>query len=105
MHACEVASVMSESLQPYGLQPTRLLCVHGISQDKNTGVGYHFPLQGIFLAQGSNLHLLRLLPWQVSSSPQVPASSRLQRQALGPGPAAAGMHLSFIQFISAPSGS
>ena len=28
---------------------------------KNTGVGYHFLLQGIFLTQGSNLSLLQLL--------------------------------------------
>ena len=33
---------------------------------KNTGVGYHFLLQGIFLIQGSNLHLLH---WQVDSLP------------------------------------
>ena len=31
---------------------------------KNTGVGCHFLLQGIFLTQGSNLHLLH---WQVGS--------------------------------------
>ena len=30
---------------------------------KNTGVGCHFLLQGIFRTQGSNLHLLRLLLW------------------------------------------
>ena len=36
---------MSDSLQPHGLEPTRLLC--GISQAKNTGVGCHFLLQGI----------------------------------------------------------
>ena len=28
------------------------------SPGKNTGVGYHAPLQGIFLTQGLNLHLL-----------------------------------------------
>ena len=28
---------------------------------KNTGIGCHFLLQGTFLTQGSNLHLLRLL--------------------------------------------
>ena len=28
---------------------------------KNTGVGCHFLLQGIFLTQGSNLHLLYIL--------------------------------------------
>ena len=33
---------------------------------KNTGVGYHFLLQRIFLTQGSNLSLLH---WQVDSSP------------------------------------
>ena len=37
--------------------------VHGISQ-KNTRLGYHFLLQGIFLIQRSNLHLLH---WQVDS--------------------------------------
>ena len=34
---------------------------------KNTGVGCHFLLQGIFLTQGSNPHLLCLLHWQASS--------------------------------------
>ena len=38
--------------------------VHGILQGKNTGVGCHFLLQGIFPTQGSNLHLLH---WQVGS--------------------------------------
>ena len=37
--------VVSNSLQPYGLQPTRLLCPWD-SPDKNTGVGCHFLLQG-----------------------------------------------------------
>ena len=32
---------------------------------KNTGAGCHFLLQGIFPTQGSNLHLLCLLYWQV----------------------------------------
>ena len=32
--------------------------VHGIGHGKNTGVGYHFLLQGTFLTQGSNLCLL-----------------------------------------------
>ena len=31
---------------------------------KNTGVGCHILLQGIFLTQGLNLHLLCLLHWQ-----------------------------------------
>ena len=36
---------------------------------KNTRVGYHFLLQGIFPTQGSNPHLLHLLHWQVGSLP------------------------------------
>ena len=37
------------------------------SSGKNTGVGCHFLLQGIFPAQGSNTCLLRLLHWQEGS--------------------------------------
>ena len=40
--------------------------VHGDSPGKNTGVGCHALLQEIFPTQGSNLHLLCLLHWQVS---------------------------------------
>ena len=49
---------------------TYLSCVHGLSHGqssvpgKNTGVGCHFLLQGIFLTQGSNLCQLH---WQVDS--------------------------------------
>ena len=39
---------------------------------KNTGVGCHALLQGIFQAQGLNPCLLRLLHWQVGSLPLVP---------------------------------
>ena len=45
------------TLQPHGLQPTRLLGPRD-SPGKNTGVGSHSLLQGIFLTQGSNLGLL-----------------------------------------------
>ena len=41
-------SVVSNSLQPHGLYPARLLCPWN-SPDKETGVGCHFLLQGIFL--------------------------------------------------------
>jgi len=44
-------SVESGSLQPYGLQPARLLCPWDFP-DKNTGVGCHFIFQGIFLNTG-----------------------------------------------------
>ena len=53
-------SVLSDSWQPHGLWPTRLLRPWD-SPGKNTGVGCHFLLQGIFPTQGSNSHLLRLL--------------------------------------------
>ena len=53
--------VMSDSLRPHELQPTRLLCLWDYSS-KTTGVGCHFLLQGIFLTQGLNPHLLH---WQV----------------------------------------
>ena len=46
-------SVVSDSLQPHGLRSTRLLCPWD-SLDKNTGVGCHFLLQGIFPIQGFN---------------------------------------------------
>ena len=51
--------------QPYIYIYTRLLCPWD-SPDKNTGVGCHFLLQGIFPTQGSNLCLLN---WQADSSP------------------------------------
>ena len=50
-------SVISDSLRPRGLWPTRLLCPWD-SLGKNAGVGCHFLLQGIFLTQGTNLGLL-----------------------------------------------
>ena len=49
--------VMSDSLWSHGLQPTRLLCPWDFS-GKNTGVGSHSLLQGIFPTQGLNLGLL-----------------------------------------------
>ena len=43
-------------LPSHGLQPACLLCPWDFSS-KNSGVGCHFLLQGIFPTQGSNLHL------------------------------------------------
>ena len=45
--------IVSDSLGPHGLQPARLLCPWD-SLSKDTGVGYHFLLQGIFPTQGLN---------------------------------------------------
>ena len=44
---------MSDSFQPHGLWPARLLCPWNPS-GKNTGVGSQSLLQGIFLIQGLN---------------------------------------------------
>ena len=52
-----VASVVSDFLQPLGLQPIGLFCPWD-SPGKNTGVGCHALLQGIFPTQGSNLQLM-----------------------------------------------
>ena len=49
---------VSSSLRPHGLQPAWLLCPWN-SPAKNTGVFCHSLLQGIFLDQGSNSHLLQ----------------------------------------------
>ena len=60
MYVCVLShSVMSNSLQPHGLQPARLLCPWNFPGN-NTGVGCHCLLQGIFVTQGSNLCLLCL---------------------------------------------
>ena len=56
VHACSVALC----------DPTRLFCPWDFP-GKNTEVGYHFLLQGIFLTQGSKLCLLHLLHWQADS--------------------------------------
>ena len=61
MCACWFSLVVSDSVQPYGLWPTRLLCPWD-SPGKNNGVGCHALLRGIFLTQESNPHLLWLLP-------------------------------------------
>ena len=58
-----IYSVVSDSLWPHGLEPTRFLCPWDL-REKNTGVDCHFFLQGIFPTQGSNSHLLL---WQADS--------------------------------------
>ena len=62
---------MSNSVQPYRLWPARLLCPWN-SPSKNTGVGCHSLLQGVFPTQGTNPCLLCLPHWQAGSSPLVP---------------------------------
>ena len=83
--------VVSHSLWPHRLQPTRLLCPWD-SPGENTGVRCHALLQGIFPTQGSNPHLLHLQPLQADSlppnhlgSPRSPCSSS-QNRGWGQGP-------------------
>ena len=54
-----VTSVVSDSVQPYGLQSARILCPWD-SPGENNGMSCHALLQGIFPTQGLNLYLLRL---------------------------------------------
>ena len=62
---CLVAKSHPTLLQHHELHPARLLCPWDFP-GKNTGVGFHFLLQGFFPIQGSNLHLLH---WQADSLP------------------------------------
>ena len=64
VHACLVTSVLSDSATLWTVARQAPL---SISPGKNTGVGCHALLQGIFLTQGSNRNLLCLLHWQVDS--------------------------------------
>ena len=57
--AC-VISVVSDSLRPYGLKPTRVLCPWD-SPGKNTGVGCLCLPLGTFPPEVLNLNLLRFL--------------------------------------------
>ena len=66
------SSVVSGSLWPQGLSPARLLCAWD-SPGKNTGVGSHSLLQGIFPTQGSN----RSLMLQADSLPSEPPGKPL----------------------------
>ena len=67
LHCCVcVCLIMYDSLRPHGLYCARLFCLWNLPGE-NTGEGCHFLLQGIFLTQGSNLHLFCLLHCQVDS--------------------------------------
>ena len=69
LRACVLShSVVSDSLGPHGLKPARLLCPWNYPS-RNTGMGCHSLLQGIFTTQGLNPRLLCLLHWQADSLP------------------------------------
>ena len=68
MHARKSLQSYLTLCDPLDLQPARLPCAWD-SPDKNTGEGCHVLLQGIFLTQGSNSTLLRVLHCQACSLP------------------------------------
>ena len=65
---CLVCAVMSSSLWPHGLWPTRLLCPWDFP-GKSTGVSCHALLKGIFLTQGSSPVYPALQPDSLPSEP------------------------------------
>ena len=84
-------SLVSDSLRPRRLSPTRDLCPWDFP-GKNTGVGCYFLLPRIFLTQGLNLHFLNYRhilyhwatredhlspPWQFNREPAVQFYSSL----------------------------
>ena len=77
--ACRLSSpVVSDSLQPPGLQSIRFLCPWDFL-GKNTGVGCHFFLQGILPIQGLNPHLLH---WQKDSFTTEPPGKPINRLSI-----------------------
>ena len=75
---------------------SRLLCPWD-SPYKNTGVGCHALIQGIFPTQGSNPRLLRLLHWQADSLPRVPPGPQTRTES----PASSQMQTIDLRVISA----
>ena len=71
---------------------------------KNTRVGCHALLQGIFLMQGSNPHLLLLLHWQVGSlSLASPGNIRLTlKLCISNSHECLLCHFSCLQFLESP---
>ena len=88
---CAQSLQSCSTLQPYALQPARLLCPWD-SPGKNTEVGCRALLQGIFLIQGSNLCLLSLLHWQADSLSTEPPGK----------PLSLGSHMLLLVFLLTP---
>ena len=64
------------TLQPCGLVDHQSTSPWGFAS-KNTGVGSHLLLQGIFPTQGLSPHFLHLLHWQMGSSSLAPSEKPL----------------------------
>ena len=74
---CLVAKLCLTLCDPVNSSSPPGSSVHGDSPGKNTGVGCHVLLQGIFPTQGPNPHLLH---WQVDSLPLSHLGSLLLRR-------------------------
>ena len=67
VHVCKLSCVgIFETPWTLACQPTLSM---GFFSGKNTAVGCHFLLQGIFPIQELNLHLLCILHWLMDSLP------------------------------------
>ena len=91
-------SVMSNSLQPHGLQPVRLLCPWN-SPGKNTGVACHSLLQGIFPILGSNPGLPHCRQVLYCLSHQVSPSLKHGMSLLRRGPSPPGQLLGPVAYL------
>ena len=65
---CAVTQLYLSLCDPMDCRPARLLCPWD-SPGRNTGVGCHALLQGIFPTWGLNPRLFHLLHWQADSLP------------------------------------
>ena len=95
--------ILSHSVMFKSLRPARFLWPWDFP-GKNTGVDCHFLLQGIFLTQGWNPHLLY---WQADSLPPVPPGKPMTKkdgqQMLG-GPTHCVVYISMWIYIPRNSG-
>ena len=87
----KVKVLVSQSCLTLQPQPARLLCPSD-SPSKNTGVGCHALLQGIFLTQGSNPRLLCLLDCQADSLLPAPHGKPIRNTDVPNGRASKYMH-------------
>ena len=73
VHACVLSCLSCVQLYAYAWTVAHQAPLSGDSPGKDTGVGCHTLLQGIFPTQGSNPLLSRLLHWQEGSLTRAPA--------------------------------
>ena len=79
---CSVTSVVSDSLRPHGLWPTRLLCPWD-SPVKNTGMGCHALLQGDLPNPARDRTHFACIGRRVGSLPLVPPGSSWKLRVKG----------------------